>query len=361
MGFAFNSLPFNTLVGADRATFNRITRRANIENRERYLTTKLCERLLAPLYNINNQKFKSIRPPKIVSPIFIIGHWRSGTTFVHNLLSRDPQFGYCTTYQTVFPHLMLCGESIFKRIAGWCMPDSRPTDHLRLSVEQPQEEEFAIANMTYAAFYHFWIFPQNMEYYLNRYLLFESCTYSEKYDFCQATEKMMQTALYCQHKPRFLSKNPPHTARIALLLKMFPDAKFIYIVRNPYAVISSTRRFFSSTISALSLQSIPPCELELQILNCYRAMIERYESDRHLIPPQNLYEMRFEEFSANPVEGVEAIYERLKLGDFNTIADAVTEYAATQADFCQSHYKNSESSAKLIEKYCSATFKRWNY
>ena len=142
---------------------------------------------------------------------------------------------------------------------------------------------------------------------------------------------------------------------------MFPDAKFIYIVRNPYAVISSTRRFFSSTISALSLQSIPPCELELQILNCYRAMIERYESDRHLIPPQNLYEMRFEEFSANPVEGVEAIYERLKLGDFNTIADAVTEYAATQADFCQNHHKNSSNTTKLIEKYCSATFKRWNY
>lgn len=361
MGFAFNSLPFNTLVGADRATFNRITRRANIENRGRYLTTKLCERLLAPLYDINNRKFKSIRPPKIVSPIFIIGHWRSGTTFVHNLLSRDPQFGYCTTYQTVFPHLMFCGDNLFRRVAGWCMPDSRPTDHLRLSVEQPQEEEFAIANMTHAAFYHFWIFPQNMELYRNKYLLFDSCTEPDRDEFCRATKKMMQTALYCQGKPRFLSKNPPHTARIALLLKMFPDAKFIYIVRNPYAVISSTRRFFRSTISALSLQSIPSRELEFQILNCYRAMIERYESERHLIPSQNLFEVRFEEFSANPVKGVEAIYERLKLGDFNTIADAVAEYAATQADFRQSHYKNSESSAKLIEKYCSATFKRWNY
>ena len=200
-----------------------------------------------------------------------------------------------------------------------------------------------------------------MEYYLNRYLLFDSCTEPDRDEFCRATKKMMQTALYCQGKPRFLSKNPPHTARIALLLKMFPDAKFIYIVRNPYAVISSTRRFFRSTISALSLQSIPSRELEFQILNCYRAMIERYESERHLIPPQNMYEMRFEEFSANPVEGVEAIYEHLKLGDFNTIADAVTEYAATQANFRQSHYKNSESSAKLIEKYCSATFRRWNY
>lgn len=361
MGFAFNSLPFNTLVGADRATFNRITRWANIENRERYYTTKLCERLLSPLYTINSRKFEQIQAPTITSPVFIIGHWRSGTTFVHNLLSRDPQFGYCTTYQTVFPHLMFCGDNLFRRVAGWCMPDSRPTDHLRLSVEQPQEEEFAVANMTHAAFYHFWIFPQNMELYRNKYLLFDSCTERDRDEFCRATKKMMQTALYCQGKPRFLSKNPPHTARIALLLKMFPDAKFIYIVRNPYAVISSTRRFFRSTISALSLQSIPSLELEFQILNCYRAMIERYESERHLIPSQNLFEVRFEEFSANPVKGVEAIYESLRLGNFNAIADSVAEYAATQADFRQSHYKNSESSAKLIEKYCSATFKRWNY
>ena len=90
-------------------------------------------------------------------------------------------------------------------------------------------------------------------------------------------------------------------------------------------------------------------------------MIERYESERHLIPSQNLFEVRFEEFSANPVKGVEAIYESLRLGNFNAIADSVAEYAATQANFRQSHYHNSESSATLIEKYCSATFKRWNY
>ena len=361
MGFAFNSLPFNTLVGADRATFNHITRWANIENRERYYTTKLCERLLSPLYTINSRKFEQIQPPTIISPVFIIGHWRSGTTFVHNLLSRDPQFGYCTTYQTVFPHLMLCGDSLFRRVAGWCMPDSRPTDHLHLSVEQPQEEEFAVANMTHAAFYHFWIFPQNMELYRNRYLLFDTCSEHDRNDFCRATKKMMQTALYCQGKPRFLSKNPPHTARISLLLQMFPDAKFIYIVRNPYAVINSTRRFFRSTISALSLQSISSRELEFQILNCYRAMIDRYESERHLIPSQNLFEVRFEEFSVDPIQGIEEIYNSLNLGNFNTIADSVAKYAASQADFRQSHHKNSATSTKLIEKYCSATFKRWNY
>ncbi len=32
-------------------------------------------------------------------PLFILGHWRSGTTLLHNLLARDPQFVAPTTYR----------------------------------------------------------------------------------------------------------------------------------------------------------------------------------------------------------------------------------------------------------------------
>ena len=45
--------------------------------------------------------------------VFILGHWRSGTRssiHVHNVFSCDKHFGYNTTYQTVFPHLMMWGS-----------------------------------------------------------------------------------------------------------------------------------------------------------------------------------------------------------------------------------------------------------
>ena len=82
-----------------------------------------------------------------MDPLFILGHWRSGTTFVHNIFACDKHFGYTTTYQTVFPHLMLWGQPFFKKNMAFLMPDKRPTDNMELKVDLPQEEEFALSNM----------------------------------------------------------------------------------------------------------------------------------------------------------------------------------------------------------------------
>ncbi len=86
-------------------------------------------------------------------PVFILGHWRSGTTFVHNVFSCDKHFGYNTTYQTVFPHLMMWGQPFFKKNMSWLMPDKRPTDNMELAPDLPQEEEFALANMMPYTYY----------------------------------------------------------------------------------------------------------------------------------------------------------------------------------------------------------------
>ncbi|WP_427846519.1 sulfotransferase [Aromatoleum aromaticum] len=44
-----------------------------------------------------------IRDVRIKPPIFVLGHWRSGTTHLHNLLSLDPQFAYPNFYQVTNP------------------------------------------------------------------------------------------------------------------------------------------------------------------------------------------------------------------------------------------------------------------
>lgn len=313
MGFSFDHLPFNTLVGADSATFARATEhfRAECGYRQRYMLTRLCNKALNCLYRANQRRYISLPKPEIISPVFIIGHWRSGTTYLHNLLCRDPQFGYCTTYQTVFPHLMLYGSSLFKTLARICMPASRPADHLALSVNQPQEEEFALSNMTHAAFYHFWIFPQRFEHYRDRYLFFDTATDAEVNEFCNALRTLIHICLHCQNKGRFLSKNPPHTARIPLLLSMFPDAKFIYIHRREQDVIRSTRNFFRQTLSALTLQSFSEDKLDSHIVSTYHALIDRYKRDRLLISPSNLCEISFENLIANTDNTLDYIYRRL--------------------------------------------------
>ena len=67
-----------------------------------------------------NKKYKSqtLEHP----PIFIIGHWRSGTTHLHNILCQDDQMGYVNTFQSVFPF------SVFLRL---------PTKIVRLLIKLP--------------------------------------------------------------------------------------------------------------------------------------------------------------------------------------------------------------------------------
>jgi hypothetical protein len=101
----FNKLPINTLVGADWKTFKAITAGREIDPayRGKYRLTKAVCRLLSTLAPLQEKRYRKLLADKPLEhdPVFILGHWRSGTTFMHNVFSCDKHFGYNTTYQTV--------------------------------------------------------------------------------------------------------------------------------------------------------------------------------------------------------------------------------------------------------------------
>ena len=170
----FSKLPINTMVGADWKTFKAITKGREIDSpyKKKYHLTKAVCRLLSTLVPIQERRYKKrlANKPLEHDPVFILGHWRSGTTFVHNVFSCDKHFGYNTTYQTVFPHLMMWGQPFFKKSMSWLMPDKRPTDNMELAVDLPQEEEFALSNMMPYSYYNFWFLPKYQQEYADKYL-----------------------------------------------------------------------------------------------------------------------------------------------------------------------------------------------
>ena len=360
----FENLPVNTLVGADRKTFDAVTRGADIDadRRRKFVTTKYIRRLLDPFYAINERRYAALPETSgAEAPVFILGHWRSGTTFVHNVLSCDDSFGCCSTYQTVFPHLMLWGRPFFKRCMSLLMPSERPTDSMALGADLPQEEEFALSNMTACAHYHFWMFPRRMAEYRDKYLTFEAATEQERQEFMQALDKLIRISLHVTGKKRYLSKNPPHTGRIGMLLEMYPDAKFIYLIRNPYAVFESTRSFFRNTLAPIRLQTISDEELDREILLNYRALYERYEADKRLIPEGHLAEVRFEEFEAHPLETAEAVYGKLSLGDFERVRPAMERYLEGQRGFRKKAYRFDPQTQLTVERHWGEALRQWGY
>ena len=97
----------------------------------------------------------------IQPPLFILGHWRSGTTHLHNLLARDTrQFAFANTYQVVNPHTFLCTEEANTRRFAWMVPKTRPMDEMELNFQLPQEDEFAPCLMSLRSLYLGISFPR---------------------------------------------------------------------------------------------------------------------------------------------------------------------------------------------------------
>lgn len=361
----FDRLPVNTLVGADRETFEAVVRSMEIDAEycRKFLLTKRVRRLLDPFYDINERRWDgcSATRGRIEAPVFILGHWRSGTTFMHNVISCDDRFGCCSTYQTVFPHLMLWGRSFFKGCMSAVMPSQRPTDAVELGPDLPQEEEFALSNMTPCSYYHFWMFPRRWAEYRRKYLLFDDITQEELRSFRGALDKMIRIALFVSGRQRYLSKNPPHTGRIRVLLEMYPDAKFVYLIRNPYAVFDSTSSFFRNTMRSIRLQSISDAELQEQILRTYVELYDKYEEEKGLIPAGQLTEVRFEDFEADPLGRTQEIYRDLGLGDFERVRPAMAAYLDAHRGFRKNRRVFGAETVRLVETHWERALRQWDY
>lgn len=365
MGFNFQKLPVNTLVGADWNTFKKVSENREVDKgyKTKYHLTKAVCRLLSLTNVFENRRFKKWLADKPIEndPVFILGHWRSGTTFVHNVLSQDKQFGYNTTYQTVFPHLMLFGQPFFKFCAAMAMPKKRPTDNMELSPDQPQEEEFALVNMSPYTFYNFWIYPKYTREYCKKYLLFEEAPKEEIDEFKKVFERLIKVSLWNTKGKRFLSKNPPHTGRIKAILEMFPNAKFVYLMRNPYTVFESTRNFFINTIQPLKLQDISDEGIVNNIVEVYRDLYFRYQEDKKLIPEGNLIEIKFEDFEQDALNMTKQIYETLSIPGFEEARPAIEAYLNTKKGYKKNKYNYDPATVEIVEKNWDFALNDWGY
>src|SRR5690606_12315086 len=102
--------------------------------------------------------------------------------------------------------------------------------------------------------YHFWYFPNHIFDYYEKYIRFNGVSDEVKQRWIHDYKILVKKSLLNHGKQQFVSKNPPHTGRIKILLEAFPNAKFIYIYRNPIVIFESTRKLITSTIPALQFQ-----------------------------------------------------------------------------------------------------------
>ena len=173
--------------------------------------------------------------------------------------------------------------------------------------------------------------------------------------------KLIKISLWNTRGTQFLSKNPPHTGRVKELVKMFPNAKFVYLMRNPYTVFESTRSFFTNTIQPLKLQDISNEELENNILSIYAKLYHKYEADKSCIPAGNLIEVKFEDFEADAMGMTEKIYHDLSIPGFAEARSDIEKYVGGKKGYKKNKYKYDDRTVQLVQDNWNFALDQWNY
>ncbi|GEM_PF-92424 len=292
-------------------------------------------------------------------PIFILGHWRSGTTLLHEMFIVDKRHGFTDSYACFAPNHFLISRHVLAPLVGLLMPKKRPIDNMPFGWERPQEDEFALCNMGLPSPYLSLIFPNEPRHY-ERFLYMEGLTADELENWKKGVLHFLK-CVTIQQKKRIVLKSPPHTARIRVLLDMFPNAKFVHIYRNPYSLFPSTMNLWRRLSRDEALQ-IPNYQgLENHIFETFERMYTRFETDRGLIPPGNFAEVSYENLVADPVGEMERIYRELGLGDFDAIRQEMRQFVRERSGYKRNRFDLEPELKHEIGRRWRFFFERYGY
>jgi hypothetical protein len=156
-------------------------------------------------------------------------------------------------------------------------------------------------------------------------------------------------------------KNPVNTARIRLLLELFPDAKFVHAVRCPYEVFASTVHLHARILPLTTLQTVPLTPSSPIVLSIYEDMMQRFLEDRALIPPGNLVEVRFEDLERDPLGELRRVYETLDLPGFAQAEPVLRQYVESQRSYKKNRLELSAENRRLVTEHWEFAFRAFGY
>lgn len=283
-------------------------------------------------------------------PLFVVGHWRTGTTLLHELLALDPRHRCPTNYECFVPNHFLISQQWLKPWIRFVLPKNRLADEMPVAWDLPQEDEFGLLALGAPSPYLSLAFPNEPPQFDGAYTLVGLSAEERR-----RWERRLQKFLRCllrNRSGRLVLKSPPHTFRLPVLEALFPRARYLHIVRDPYAVFASTVKLWKSLFAAQSYQRPDFADLEERVLTTFCQMYDCFESARPQLDPQRICDVRYEDLVRDPLAQLQQVYQRLDLGDWTPAAPAVAAYFAQRTGYRPGRYE-------LAPEHHAAVTRRW--
>ena len=320
--------------------------------------------------------FPGHKTQKIEKPLFIIGNLRSGSTFLHRLLSRDSETFTSLTIWDIYLTPSVTQKKItqfFSRLDNklgghlhrWLYAfDRRTLGKFKIhpiSFFQPEEDE----NILFHIWDSYWVsflFPFMDE--LPNYQHFDEVLSPEhKRRIMTFYKSMLQRHMYATGKKYYVAKAPAFSAKIDTLSEFFPEARIIYLARNPLDMLPST----VSWINYARRVFTQPKEKYLYLdeivdftQHWYRyplKYLDSHPSPRHLI-------LKYDDLILRPEQTLRAFYEQFgypdKPGLVDIVDQAVKETLSFHSDHVYSYEEMGFTRQQIIELY-SDIFERFDF
>jgi omega-hydroxy-beta-dihydromenaquinone-9 sulfotransferase len=297
-------------------------------------------------------------------PLFILGHYRSGTTHLQYLFSHNRLLAYPNLVQSFFPHTFLSMERFLARLAQIGLVRHRFQDHVRLSPTSPMEDEIAVCIATGLSPHMSWALPHRGSFY-DRFLTFQDATENEVARWKSALSLFVRK-LTLRHGRMLVLKSPPHTARIRLLLELFPEARFVHVHRHPYDVFRSTMHMLGAISPYWNVQRAGKHGTHearvARVLTTYRLMYDAFFEQRRLIPAGHFCELRYEDLERDPTGTLRTVYSTLGLAGIDEQVVGMQDYLAASRGYPKNNRTPIDDRLRRqIARDWERAFAEWGY
>jgi hypothetical protein len=290
-------------------------------------------------------------------PIFILGHWRSGTTHLHELLSLDERFAFPTVYECVTPQHFLLTDRLYPTLFSWLLPSKRFMDNMEQGFERPAEDEMALLAMGVPS--PMWTAGYPDEVTGQAYLTLRDVCERDRRRWKQALLQFLQQVAYRHPGRSLVLKSPGHTGRLQLLRELFPTARYLHIVRDRYQVFASAVHMWREAVAFNGLVRADPSRLEAKVLQTLLQMYHGFDEARAALPAQRFHQLRYEDLIREPMATLRACYAALDLGELPEAA--VAKYLDDRRDYRTNSYEISAHGRAVVRETWGPTFKAWGY
>lgn len=294
-------------------------------------------------------------------PLFILGHWRSGTTHLHYALNSDPYFGSLSNYQLLMFNIVLLARTRLRPLISPFIPKKRPQDNVKYDLNLPGEEEQALCTFSYCSGLHSWVFPKNLSYF-DRFNIFKNISTQDKEQWKKDYYFCIQNISYFNNEKPLLLKNPHNTGRLKELVELFPQSKFVFIHRNPYDIYASTKHLYLRLINTQVLQHISMSEIDDMIFYFFKTSVQKYLRDRAYVASDHIIEIGFDALEKEGISAIETIYQKLNIRNWAEAKPNIQKYFDSVVSYEKNHFKPlSPEVIERINREWAFAFSQWNY